>query len=112
MSLFEYKEMNVMVMEDMNYSNFTPKRKAQYPVLIDEALLDSDVFNMVHQMYPQYFQRSEEHLCFDWHWFYMIADSKIKLTVFNNVMKVAYENEIQYLLMKHKNKSVVSDTFA
>ena len=100
MPLYKYKEMNVLVINDLNYSNFTPERKAQYPVLIDKALLDSDDFNRVLNVYPEYFQRSEEHICFNWHWFYTEIDSMTRLNVFNNVMKIVYGNEVQYLLMK------------
>lgn len=112
MPMYEYKEMNVLVMEDLNYRNFTAQRRTQYPVLIDRALLSSDINDRVHSIYPEYFQRCEDHLCFDWHRFYLVLDDKERVDVFNNIMKIAYGNEVQYLIMnKKKLEGKVIDTF-
>lgn len=112
MPIYEYKEMNVLVMEDLNYSNFTAQRKEQYPVLIDRALLSSDINDMVRNIYPEYFQRCEDHLCFNWQWFYQVLDDKERIDVFNNIMKIAYGNEVQYLIMRKKKlEGKVIDAF-
>lgn len=109
--IYKYREMNILVDESHSYVNFTAERTTQYPVLIDRAILSSDNFDKVLIAYPDYFQRCEDHICFNWQWFYDDNDAYGRLLVFNNVMKLVYADEVQYLIMRKNKEGVLVDTF-